>query len=306
MVTDADFPGRLLLALKALSISRGRLASELAVDKSVVSRWLSGRQAPSGENLANLTALVASRRPGFTLLDWELDLEGVAARLGVAPAPAAADGWGPLGGWMPEAVLRESKALTDLRGDAYEGIWRTTRPAIGRPGRFIHDYVLIRRAENGFLTLRTIVEDMCFEGWTFLTQTQLFSVSADARTGIFILSIFNAVLRHRAEVLDGISLTIQRVGGGSPVAGAVVMQRWADLTGDAAADEAAHLELSRADPLAPEGSIPDHIRDHIFRDVGPSALAAGGMALLAMPFAQSMSRGPLLEGEPEPTAPALT
>jgi hypothetical protein len=175
---------------------------------------------------------------------------------------------------MPEAVLRESKSLTDLRGDAYEGIWRTTRPAIGRPGRFIHDYVLIRRARNGFLTLRTIVEDMCFEGWTFLTQTPLFS------------------------------LTIQRVGGGSPVAGAVIMERWADLTGDPAADEAAHLELARGDPLAPEGSIPDYIRDHIFRDAGPSALAAGGMALLTMPFAQSMSRGPLLEGEREPGSPA--
>ena len=81
-MSAGDFPARLLLVLKALSISRGRLASELAVDKSVISRWLSGGQAPSGENLANLTALVASRRPGFTLLDWEAEPEDLAARLG--------------------------------------------------------------------------------------------------------------------------------------------------------------------------------------------------------------------------------
>lgn len=287
-MADGDFPARLSLTLKALSLSRGRLAAELAVDKSVISRWLSGRQAPTGQNLANLTALVASRRPGFTLLDWEADLEILSARLGVERAA-----WGPSGGWLPDAILQESKALTGLRGEAYEGVWRTTRLAIGLPGRFIHDHILIRRSENGFLTYRTIVEDMRFEGWTFLTQTQLFSVATDARTGIFLFSIFNAVLRHRAEVLDGLSLTIQRVGGGSPVAGAVLMERVGVLSGDAADDDAAFESLARADPLAPEGSVPAEVRDHLFRDVGPAALATGGMALLTMPFAQSWSRGPL-------------
>ncbi|MBW8815589.1 MAG: helix-turn-helix domain-containing protein [Caulobacterales bacterium] len=292
-MTGADFPQRLLLALKALSLTRGRLAAELAVDKSVISRWLSGRQAPTGENLANLTALVAARRPGFTLLDWEVDLEALAARLGVAPE-AAAEPFGVLAGWLPEPVLREAHAQSALRGEAYEGLWRTTRLAIGQPGRFIHDHVLIRRAENGFLTHRLWVEDMRFEGWTFPTQTQLFSFSADARSGMFHFSIWNAVLRHRAEVLDGLSLTVQRVGGGSPVAVAALMERCGDLTGDPAADDATYARLAAGDPLAPEGSIPQDLRDHLFRDIGPAALAAGGMALLTMPFAQSWSRGPHL------------
>lgn len=288
-MAEGDFPSRLALTLKALSMSRGRLAAELAVDKSVISRWLSGRQAPTGQNLANLTALVASRRPGFTLLDWEADLEALSARLGVE-RPV----FGPTSGWLPETILHESKAMTDLRGEAYEGFWRTTRLAIGQPGRFIHDHILIRRSENGLLSYQTRVEDMRFQGWTFLTQTQLFSVATDARTGIFLFSIFNAVLRHRAEVLDGLSLTIQRVGGGSPVAGAVLMERVGDLGGDPAADEAAFEDLARGDPLAPEGSISPEISDHLFRDVGPAALAAGGMAMLSMPFAQSWSRGPRL------------
>ena len=108
---DGDFPARLLLALKALSLSRGRLAVELAVDKSVVSRWLSGHQAPTGENLANLTAVVAARRPGFTLLDWEADLEALSARLGVAPERAPAWGAGALLGLLLLALEFELASL---------------------------------------------------------------------------------------------------------------------------------------------------------------------------------------------------
>lgn len=288
-----DFPSRLLLALKALSISRGRLASELAVDKSVISRWLSGRQAPTGENLANLTALVASHRPGFSLLDWESDLEALSAKLGVAPE-GADTGWGPLAAWLPESVLRETKTLTDLRGDAYEGHWRTTRPAMGQPGRFVHDACLIRRAGNGILTTRIAVEDMRFEGWTFMTQTQLFSVLSEPRTGMFTFSIFNAVLRHRADVLDGVSMGLQRVGGGSPAAMGCLMERVGFLSGDPAADDAAFEAAAQADPLAPEGSIPPEVAARLMPDVGPTALAAGGMAILHMPFATSLSRGPHL------------
>ena len=288
-----DFPSRLLLALKALSLTRGRLASELAVDKSVISRWLSGHQAPSGENLANLTAAVAARRPGFTLLDWETGLEAFSARL-TAPVPAPDGSGGPL---LPPAVLEEARIVTGLRGAAYEGFWRTTRPAIGLPGRFIHDRLMIRRAENGFLAFRLGVEDMRFEGWSFPTQTQLFSFGADARTGMFLFTIFNAVLRHQAEVLDGLSLTCQRVGGGTPIAGAVLMERTGLLSGAPAADDAAFEASVTRDPLAPDGSIPDAIRDHLLRDFGPTALAAGGAAMLMMPFATSLSRGPLTEQE---------
>lgn len=289
-----DLPSRLILALKALSLSRGRFAAELAVDKSVVSRWLNGRQAPSGQNLANITALIASHRPGFTLLDWEADDDAFAEKMGIGGHDIRpGNPWGALGGWLPQAILEESIAMTRLRGDAYEGFWRTTRVAIGQPGRFIHNNLMIRKADNGFLTFRLGVEDMRFEGWTFPTQTQLFSFGVDPRTGIFVFTIMNAVLRHRAEVMDGLALTCQRTGGGTPAAVALVMERTGALSGDPDADSATCQALIGCDTLAPEGSIPDHIRDHVFHDVGPAALAAGGPAIMMMPFATSLSRGPL-------------
>ena len=200
---------------------------------------------------------------------------------------------------MPPGVLAEAHAMTAMRGEAYEGFWRTTRPAISQPGRFIHDQVMIRRAANGFLGFRLGVQDMRFEGWAFPTQAQLFALGADEVAGMFIFVIFNAVLRNRAHVLDGVSLTCQRVGGGMPVAGAVLMERTGYLGADPVADTAAHEASIPKNPLAPEGSIPAAVRDHLLHDVGPRAAAAGGPLLLSMPFASSLSRGPK-PGDPQP------
>ncbi len=286
-----DFPPKLELMLKALSLSRGGLAAELGVDKSVISRWLNRGQAPSGHNLARLTALVAQRRPGFTMLDWETDLLRLSARLGVEGASTPS---GP-SGWLPDRVEQEARAMTALRGDAYEGFWRTVRPSNEVAGRFVEDQVLIRREANGFLGFRLGLNDIRFEGWTFPTQTQLFSMGADERTGVFIFTIFNAVLRDRADVMDGITLTCQRSAGGAPVAAACLMERTGFLTGDRAADDARYEAAIRPGAFVPDDQISEAVRKRLFHDVGPSALAAGGEALLVMAFAKSLSRGPLTD-----------
>ncbi len=292
-----DFPSRLELVMKALSLSRGRLAAALAVDKSVISRWLAGKHAPTSHNLVVLSELIGQHRPGFTALDWESDLETLSAKLGVGAAPPPATPYGPLGDWLPDSVLSEAKAMAALRGDAYVGVWRTTRAAVGRPGEFTRDVAMIRRADNGFLTFRLAVEDMRYEGWAFLTQTQLFAVGADAGTGMFVFTVFNAVLRHRAEVMDGIALGLQRVGGGSPVATIVLMERVGELSGEAARDDAAFEALVLPDPFLEEHEVPADLRARLMPDIGPRALAEGGLAVLAVPFNTSLSRGPRI-GEP--------
>ena len=88
MAAIADFAHKFGLVLKGCNLSRGRLAQTLGVDKSVVSRWASGVQAPTDHNLTLLTEAVGRHRPGFARPDWELTSEAFAAHLGLAGGPS--------------------------------------------------------------------------------------------------------------------------------------------------------------------------------------------------------------------------
>ena len=304
----AEFAKRLDLALKAVSFSRGQLAAELGIDKSLVSRWMSGANVPSSHNLARLTQFIAGRSAGFNMLDWDLSLPALAARLGVKSASGTVSAAGPadrphpsvsdvrvedirLIDWIPRVILEEAVVTTRLRGAGYEGFWKSTRPANSPRGAFLHDQIMISPGPNGLLRFRLAVIDMSFEGWILPIQTQLVTVAADPRTGVFLFGVFNAVLRDRPEVMDGLTLTWQRFQGGIPVAAGCMIERQGDLSYDLAIDEARFAELARQNPVAPDGSIPPEVRDRLYHDVGPTAFAAGGDSLLAMAFASSIGRG---------------
>jgi transcriptional regulator with XRE-family HTH domain len=289
----AAFADKLQLVLKALSLSRARLASELQVDKSLVGRWVSGATAPSAYNLERLTARVALAHPSFTALDWDLDLPALAERLGAAPRRSSgpSDGFGQ---WLTPKTLEEIAATTEQRGHAYEGFWRSTRPAYNPAGRFIHDVVMVRRAPNGMLVQKIGLSGFVFQGWVMPLRNQLFSTATHPGSGMLIFSIFNGVARVKAEVIDGITLSCLTDAGGSPVASACVMERIGDLTGDTEADDEHFRELLKTPPLAPEGSIAAEIRDHLYRDIGPSAAALGGDPILRLFYGASLSRGPAL------------
>ena len=283
---NAAFARKLDLVLKALSMSRARMAADLAVDKSLVGRWVSGKVIPSAHNLSRLTALIAERRPGFTLLDWDRDLEGLGQSLGIEPEAKS-----QTFDWAPPEIFGEALQGVAARGWIYEGIWRSTRPSSDLPGRFLHDHCLIRRGERGLLSFKTGVEGVSFEGWAMLLQHQLFSVAADRAHGTLLFSIFNGVARQKAQVLDGITLACLRDAGGSPAASSCLLERVADLTGDAAEDDRRYEALIKAQgfPLAPEGSVPEAVRAHLTREADPASMGLGG--LLRMYFGQSMARG---------------
>ena len=82
MPNTSDLASKLDLLLKALSISRGRLAQEAGVDKSLVGRWVAGSVSPSPHNLEKVTAALARRSPGFTMLDWDRPFDAFAAHFG--------------------------------------------------------------------------------------------------------------------------------------------------------------------------------------------------------------------------------
>lgn len=289
---DPDFAARLGLVLKALSISGGRLAADVGVDKSLVSRWCAGSVKPSAHNLSRLTQVIAARHPGFTMLDWELDLPALAARFGVAvPSPAISlDIPHAFADWLSIPTLKDAAlAAADLHG-ALAGIWRTTRPSPEFRGKFAHDHAILEPTPDGTIRFRTGVFSARLIGWSAAVGEQLFSAATDPLTGASIFSIFNYVRRPRIDVMDGITLSCMAHAGGAPVANACMLERVADLTGDAEADNARYEELLAGHPIAPDGSVPEAIRNHLLFDCGPSAMAAGGDHVMMMRAMNSLAR----------------
>jgi hypothetical protein len=298
-MTTPQFHDKLTLVLKALSMSRGRLAADLGVDKSLVGRWASGSVTPSSLNLENLTRLIARHVSGFTMLDWDRDLGALAGQLGVA-APTNGHAFHALDAApdaLPLPVLPMSRLTTERRGAAYEGFWRTTRPSVMMPGRFFHDHGIIRRADNGLLEFKVGGAGLLFEGWLLLAEGQLFAILFDTvgQTPIFV--IWNGVPLSKASFLDGIVMAAALNAARTPSAYPIVMERVGDLSGDREADDATVADLLARDPLAPEGSITDELRNHLVRNIGPDAAKAGtGELFLLAPIMSTLSRGETIGG----------
>lgn len=290
MAGMSAFSDKFTLALKALSLSRGRLAADLGVDKSVVGRWATGVMTPSAHNMSRLTALIAGRVPHFTLLDWDRGLADFAALMGADPAAIPGLATPPSG--LPLAILDQVRGTTALRGAAYEGFFRSTRPYVLNPGRFLHDHGMIRRDASGLLQLRMGTGGTFCEGWMLPLHNQIVCVAADVTSGAMVFGIFNGVATPKAEILDGLAMGSALDVGRTPTAFVMMFERIGDLSGDREADEARFLELAARDPMAPEGSIPQALQDHLVRDIGPAQLALGGDLLLQMPLMRSLARGP--------------
>lgn len=278
-------------------MSRGRLAAELGVDKSLVGRWVSGAVSPSAHNLENLTRLISGRCTGFTMLDWDRDLGALAAMLGVrAPDPVRSMEPRPETDSLPLPVLEMARLTTERRGAAYEGFWRTTRPSVIMPGRFFHDHGMVRRAENGLLSFKVGGAGLLFDGWLLPAEGQLFAILFDTvgQTPIFV--IFNGVPLSKASFLDGIVMAAALNAARTPSAYPIVMERIGDLTGDVEADDARCAELLQTDPLAPEDGVSEALHNHLIRDIGPAAAAAGGSMFLLSPINSTLSRGETIGG----------
>jgi transcriptional regulator with XRE-family HTH domain len=287
---DRPFGAKLELALKALSMSRARLAADLAVDKSLVGRWVSGAVTPSAHNLARLTQFIAGRRPGFSLLDWDRDPEGLAQALGAERPEGRSD---ELVFSLPGAAAAAARA----RGGAYEGLWRHTRSAgiADRPDMFFRGYFLIKEGANGLLGFTGGLFEVRIEGGLVPVQNQLFGVSFDTVTGRATTVIFNGIAGPRAEVMDGIVLSCRLDMGGSPAAYRCVAERVADLTDDPQADARRLDALMMESPVVPDGSVPESIRSYLLRDCGLAAAAAGGDLVLMMPHLGSLARASAID-----------
>ena len=283
-----DIADKLEMAMKALSLSRAGLAAAIGVDKSVAGRWVSGKVRPSAHNLAKISRLIATHYPGFTMLDWERDIDGFAEAIGLKKTEQSAMGARTLWPLLPENLARESAYAAIERTKAYEGFWRTTRPSSDLPGQFLHDVAMVRRDADGFLTFKSGVEGFFYEGTTIMIQQQLYYFAADDAFGAVSIGIFNGVSRQRADVVDGVLLTTLRDAGGSPTASGIVMHRIDDLSDDAEADEEKFKQLVKNQKLVADAdSVDPEIAEHLHN-------AHNAPGLLRMLFSQSISRGPLM------------
>jgi transcriptional regulator with XRE-family HTH domain len=304
MAVVAQFSRKLELVLKALSLSRGRLAADLGVDKSLVGRWASGAVNPSEHNLSNLTRLIAGRQPGFTMLDWDRDLGGLGRVFGVDIAafastalihadPAQRPATHPIG--VPLPILEAARSTTLRRGAAYEGFWRSTRPSVIMPGRFFNEHGMIRIGDEGLLHFRMGGAGLLFDGWIVPAEGQLFAILFDmvGMTPVFVS--LNGTPLPKAFLVDGLLMASSLNTTRTPSAYPIILERIGDLSGDPAADDAECEALMGRNSLAPEDAIPDHIRDHLIRDIGPEAAKSGGDLFLSA--ARTMSRGATLGGQ---------
>ena len=287
-MTD-PFSAKLSLVIRSLSVSRAWLAAELAVNKSVVARWLSGATTPSEHNLARLSGLVAGFVPGFTALDWDRDLSALASLMGVStdvPLSRAVERKSPS---LDLHFGEEIRAATRWRGRSYEGIYRSTRPYAGIPGSFIHDHCLVRMHDDGFLRLRMMTSGVKVEGWVLPLNNQVYVIGSEFTSGAMVFALLNGSSASRVESLDGLILAPSLDTVRTPTACAILLKRLFDLSPDSAADDARLDQLGAGDSLAPEGSVPDDVRRHLERS-GPSAMMSLANGILRLPISESLSR----------------
>lgn len=299
MTHVANFAAKLDLVLKALSMSRGRLAADLGVDKSLVGRWASGAVSPSEHSLSLLTKLIASKTAGFTMLDWDRDLEALATVFGVeyrAPAEPAAPPPSPPAG-LPLPFLAQARETTARRGGAYEGFWRSTRPSVLMPNHFFHDCGMFRREADGLLNVRMGGSGLMFEGWLLPAEGQLFGMIFDTvgQTPIFLT--LNGTPLPKAASLDGLVMAASLNTARTPAAYPIIFERLDDLSGDRAADDARCQALIGQDNRAAEASVPIEVQRHLLRDIGPLAAQRGGDLMLVANPADGFSRGLTLGGQ---------
>lgn len=282
------FADKLTLVLKALSISRARLAAAAGVDKSLVGRWCAGTYVPAAHNMERITHTIAERLPGFTMHDWDRSLDDLAASLGLEWTGPAVAGAGRLLLPVPAGVV----AATSARAADYAGIWRVVYSAgvNEQPDMFVQSYGLMRLQPDGQLACRAGIFDVRLEGAAVLVNNQLFQICSNPARGTLSLAMFNGVAQGKAQRMDGITLSCRDGLGGAPMATPCLAERVADLSGDVAADDRRFDTLCAQHPVLPAGSVAGEVRDHLLRNIGPAAAAAGGDLLLMMPHLRSLSR----------------
>jgi transcriptional regulator with XRE-family HTH domain len=291
MPEDTAFAAKLDLALRSLSIGRGRLAAEIGVDKSVVSRWLSGAARPSAYNLERISRLIGGQCPGFSMLDWDHEPDAFGRRLGIgaAAAPLAPDDRTCHPGALPFGSLELAALETKRRASAYTGRWKVTRLSSSGEMIAFSEHLLIRPDGAG-LTIEHRFATHMLKGWLLISEGTLYAFVSDSADGSFAYYCLNGVVGPKAHRLDGIHTSVGGHRATTPFAQIIVLERVGDLEG-AEADDAWADEGTANWGAVNIGDLDSSIVAAIGRDFGASAAREGGEAVLRVPLERSLASG---------------
>jgi transcriptional regulator with XRE-family HTH domain len=273
------FAQRLGDALKLLNISPAAFGAALAVDKSVVSRWLSGRTRPSAHNLTRISAEIARHRPGFSAKLFEAEDATFAAALGVPGGPVASDGEECL--HIPFGLLDIARRETARRGVEYFGHYHLYYWSFSRPGRIARMQMILDQ-QDGLIAVRYGASGFSFRGWALLLLNRLYMQMAEERYEAMTFLLTNPGQQPATRMLTGLLMgpsDKQHV----PTVAPMLMLRVADLSGDPAADQARHAEGAGLDAFPAPGEIPPEVRETLAALGRTVAGEAGGVALMQVP-----------------------
>jgi hypothetical protein len=302
IVSGSTFPAHLALVMKSLAISRGQLALRLSIDKSLVSRWLSGATVPNAHNLTRLTLLIADAVPGFTMFDWDGDADALRRRLGIghaAPAPPAASVIVP--GIVPDLVrplvdLPDFARLaafapalheTTVHGHRYCGLWQAWMPTFGLPERFHCEHTVLWQ-EGAWLAGFALGVSYRWPLVGFIANNQLLLVMSDAND--FVLRQFNRVNQPIIDQVDGIMLAAASLPHQAPTASRVIMARMCDATTSRDAIDAALADNAGSRRFLAADELPADMAAALLPDCGTKAAAAGGDRLLRADTTEALLR----------------
>ncbi len=284
------FSERLTLVMKVLSISRGGLASALAVDKSLVSRWLSGATLPSDPNLARLTIYIARTIPHFTMLDWEADAAHMAARLGLtdslddihapsAPSSPRQDQPHPvdLPAFAQLPAFGTAIHETAARGPRYCGLWRAWMPTFGRPDAFHLEHTVLWQ-DGPWLGGVAVGVSYRWPLVGLIANGQLLLIMSD--TSDMVFRQFNRADEPIIDQIDGLMLAAASLPHQAPTCSRVVMARL--LPPDARRDdiEAALSSHAAERRILTPAELPPGLLGGLLPDTGSTASLSGGERLL--------------------------
>ncbi len=295
-----SFSVRLDLALKALNVSRVKLAATVGVHKSLVSRWLSGEVIPSSHNLSRISEALAKSLPGFNTVAWERTRPEFEALLGVSSArPSESTALSGLLALSQQVSAQETR----FNGHVYPGHYVQFRQRFANTGQVYADIVSIW-LEGG--RLRALMGDggyrLSAEGLVMRGKLFLVGEGTEGNHGMNLL-ILNGTGEKRAMVLDGLLCANAGDRFFTPTAAKVVLLRIADSAGDERSDTALFNEIAgRLAPLTNKGRA-DTLLPERFRAAIDNRTE--GDAVLRVPEAASVAYSDIAAGRYDWPAPEL-